>query len=229
MSALVDNVIALKLLKMLVTPFNQTEAFRLGIIDAKGKVLKPVATLQTQQEKDAYNYLDRLVFNVKRLVNKLPGGESQLKNLTAAYFMVREKYEGKSTYINEKQFTALVEKLNKVTLVEEELAVIKALDEAKMSAAVRLQRAFEREKQKSEASRRRGEELMQSIRAKQQAEKPIKEEGEGGGAPAALPANHTGVQVSTVQPKVGATDIKKYKKKNAGAVSMARRPAVNGC
>ena len=49
MSALVDNVIALKLLKMLVTPFNQTEAFRLGIIDAKGKVLKPVATLQTQQ------------------------------------------------------------------------------------------------------------------------------------------------------------------------------------
>ena len=67
----------------------------------------------------------------------------------------------------------------------------------------------------------------QSIRAKQQAEKPIKEEGEG--APAALPANHTGVQVSTVQPKVGATDIKKYKKKNAGAVSMARRPAVNGC
>ena len=155
MSALVDNVIALKLLKMLVTPFNQTEAFRLGIIDAKGKVLKPVATLQTQQEKDAYNYLDRLVFNVKRLVNKLPGGESQLKNLTAAYFMVREKYEGKSTYINEKQFTALVEKLNKVTLVEEELAVIKALDEAKMSAAARLQKAFERERQKSEASRDR--------------------------------------------------------------------------
>ena len=60
-------------------------------------------------------------------------------------------------------------------------------------------------------------------------ENTVNEEGEGGGAPAALPANHTGVQVSTVQPKVGATDIKKYKKKNAGAVSMARRPAVNGC
>lgn len=228
MSALVDNVIALKLLKMLVTPFNQTEAFRLGIIDAKGKVLKPASSLQTQQEKDAYNYLDRLVFNVKRLVNKLPGGESQLKNLTAAYFMVKEKYEGKSSYINEKQFTALVEKLEKVTLVEEELAVIEALEEAKMSAAVRLQRAFEREKQKSEASRRRGEELMQSIRDKQKAEKPIKEEGEGGGGIGALPANHTGVQVSTTQPKIGADALKKYKKKNAGVVSMARRPAVNG-
>ena len=223
MSRIVDNVIALKLLKMLVTPFDQTDAFKLGIIDAKGKVLKPASTLNTDAQKDAYNYLDRLVFNVKRLINKLPGGESQLKNLTAAYFMVKEKYEGKSSYINEKQFIALVEKLDRVTLVEEELAVIEALEEARMSAAVKLQRAFERERQKSEASRKRGEELMQSIRDKQNSEKAIKEEGEG------APANVTGAAVSTDQPKIGADVLKKYKKKNAGAVSMARRPAVNGC
>lgn len=220
MSALVDNVIALKLLKMLVTPFDHTEAFKLGIIDAKGKVLRPASTLKTQEERNAYDYLDRLVFNVKRLVNKLPGGESQLKNLTAAYFMVKEKYEGKSSYINEAQFTALVAKLDRVTLVEEQLAVEEALEEARMSAAVKLQRAFEREKAKSEASRRRGEEIMQQAKEKHEKEKALKEEGESIGG---LPANHTGVQVSTDQPKICQSDISKYKKKNKGVLSVTRR------
>lgn len=126
-SRLIDNLIAAKLLYMLVTPFEKTDAFKLGIVDAKGKVLRPANTLKTDKEKDAYNYLTRLVFNVKRLINKLPGGENNLKNLTAAYFMVKEKYEGRSSYINEKQFNALVEKLDRVTLVEEQLAVEQAL------------------------------------------------------------------------------------------------------
>ena len=138
-SRIVDNMIALRLLYKLVTPFDKTDAFKLGIIDAQGKVLRPASTLKTDQEKDAYNYLDRLIFNIKRLVNKLPGGESKLKNLTAAYFMVREKVEGRSSYINEKQFIALVEKLENVTLVEEEIAVLNMLDETKrLAAAVRL-------------------------------------------------------------------------------------------
>lgn len=227
MSRLIDNVIALKLLKMLVTPFDRTEAYKLGIIDAKGKVLRPASSLKTEAERDAYDYLDRLIFNVKRLINKLPGGENQVKNLTAAYFMVKEKYEGKSSYINEKQFIALVEKLDRVTLVEETIAVEKALEEARMSAAVKLQRAFEREQQKSEASRKRAQELLNPSKKE---EKPIKEEGEGG-AIGGLPANHTGVTVSTDQPKIGQSDITKYKKKNKGVLAVTRRAApVNvGC
>ena len=200
---LMDNLIALRLLYKLVTPFEQTNAFKLGIIDAKGKVLKPASTLKTEAEKNAYNYLDRLIFNVKRLINKLPGGESKLKNLTAAYFMVREKYENKSSYINEKQFVALVEKLDRVTLVEEELAVLDMLDETKrMSAQVKLQRAFEREQQKSEASRKRAQELLNPPKKQEQ----VKEEGE-----AVAPANVTGQKVSTDIPVPNKKDIKKYK------------------
>lgn len=198
-----DNLIALRLLYKLVTPFEQTNAFKLGIIDAKGKVLKPASTLKTEAERNAYNYLDRLIFNVKRLINKLPGGESKLKNLTAAYFMVREKYENKSSYINEKQFVALVEKLDRVTLVEEELAVLDMLDETKrMSAQVKLQRAFEREQQKSEASRKRAQELLNPPKKQEQ----VKEEGE-----AVAPANVTGQKVSTDIPVPNKKDIKKYK------------------
>lgn len=45
------------------------------------------------------------------------------------------------------------------------------LDEARMSAAVKLQRAFEREQQKSAASRKRGEEVLNQAKKKQEEQK----------------------------------------------------------
>ena len=39
MSRVVDALVAYRVLKLLVTPFNRTKAFQMGIIDAKGKVL----------------------------------------------------------------------------------------------------------------------------------------------------------------------------------------------
>ena len=36
----IDLLIAYRVVKMLVTPFNKQPAFKLGIIDEKGKVLK---------------------------------------------------------------------------------------------------------------------------------------------------------------------------------------------
>ena len=39
MSRVIDALVAYRVLKLLVTPFNKTKAFALGIIDAKGKVL----------------------------------------------------------------------------------------------------------------------------------------------------------------------------------------------
>ena len=93
MSRIVDNLIAYRILKMLVTNFTDTEAFKLGIIDAKGKNIRKVNTLQTSQEKDAYTYLNRLVFNMKKIINKIPGGENRTKSLVAALWLVKEQYE----------------------------------------------------------------------------------------------------------------------------------------
>ena len=39
MGRVIDALIAYRLLKLLVTPFNKTKAFQLGIVDDKGKVL----------------------------------------------------------------------------------------------------------------------------------------------------------------------------------------------
>lgn len=87
---MIDNMIAFRVLLKLVTPFKETEAYKLGIIDADGVLLRKVSTLTSIADREAYNLLNRLVFNLKRMLNKLPGGEHKLKNLAAAYFLINE-------------------------------------------------------------------------------------------------------------------------------------------
>ena len=70
-SRAVDLLIAYRVLKMLVTPFNKQPAFKMGIIDDKGKVLKKFRTLTTTGEKQSYTMLHRFVFNLKRILSKV--------------------------------------------------------------------------------------------------------------------------------------------------------------
>lgn len=123
---IIDNLIAFRILYKLVTPFKDTQAFKLGIIDETGKLLKKQAQLKTQEEKSAYTLLDRLVFNLKRILIKLPGGDAKLKNIVAAYFLIKENYKQNPT------FESLHEQLNKIVdsdavLVEETLTVMEFL------------------------------------------------------------------------------------------------------
>ena len=132
MSRIVDNLIAYRILKMLVTNFEDTEAFKLGIIDKHGKNLRKTSLLQTTQEREAYTYLNRLVFNVKKLINRLPGGENKLKSLIAALWLVKEQYQSgsRSTAMLQEKFDNIMKLLdNRVSLVEEEIIVKKFLDE----------------------------------------------------------------------------------------------------
>lgn len=124
MSAIVDNLIAYKILSMLVTPFTETEAYKLAIIDAEGKNLRKVSSLKTSEEKDAYNYLYRLVFNMKRILGKLPGGDTKMKNLVAALWLIKEYYQSKdrTTSLMEQKYKHVLDKLNEgVIFVEEEI------------------------------------------------------------------------------------------------------------
>jgi len=126
MSRIVDNLIAYRILSMLVTPFIETKAYKLGIIDAQGKNLKKTSELKTSEERDSYSYLHRLVFNMKKILGKLPGGDSKLKNLIAALFLVKEAYQSKdrTTSLMEQKFKRVLEKVNEgVILVEEEIEV----------------------------------------------------------------------------------------------------------
>ena len=72
MSRVIDAVIAYRVLKLLVTPFNKTKAFQLGIIDDKGKVLIKSKDLPNSGPKrEAYTLLIRFVFNLKRILGKV--------------------------------------------------------------------------------------------------------------------------------------------------------------
>ena len=132
MSRIVDNVVAMKIVRMLVANFSDTKAFKLGIIDAHGNTLKPASTLRSQEEKDAFNYLDRLVFNMKKIINRLPGGENRLKSLVGALWLVREYYESgsRTTSLMEERYKEVMRILDSnVVLAEEQIAVSKVLAE----------------------------------------------------------------------------------------------------
>jgi hypothetical protein len=75
--------VAYRVLKLLVTPFNRTDAFKLGIIDDKGKVLKKSKQIKDPKERNAYTLLIRFVFNLKRMLSKV-GVRGPLGSATAA-------------------------------------------------------------------------------------------------------------------------------------------------
>lgn len=132
MSRIIDNVIAFKVLRMLVTNFTDTEAFKLGIIDAHGKTLRKSNQFSTEAERNAFTYLHRLVFNMKKLINKI-GGENRLKSMAAAIWLIRENYQSgsRTTSQLEAKFKKLME--SNVHLVEEEILVGKFLKEDGMA------------------------------------------------------------------------------------------------
>ena len=106
-SPAIDAFITFRFLKLLVTPFNKTEAYQLGIIDERGKVLKKYRSLERVEERRAYTILHRLVFNVKKLIEKVPGGKSRLASYAAALFLIKEhvkEYQDTDGQLVEKEF-----------------------------------------------------------------------------------------------------------------------------
>ncbi len=87
MAQTLDLFLVYQFIKRLSTPFNETKAYELGLIDEKGKKLKKAST---RAEKDAMTYYDRLIFNLKRLVSKI-GIESKFTTFAAALFLLKEE------------------------------------------------------------------------------------------------------------------------------------------
>jgi len=72
-------------LKRLVTPFEQWDAYKTGLIDKDGKVIVP-KNERTQEQNKSYGYFDRLVANLKKLMAKIPGAKHVLRLLQLHYF-----------------------------------------------------------------------------------------------------------------------------------------------
>ena len=103
MGRAIDLFVTYRFIKLLVTPFDKTEAFKLGIIDAKGnRVMPPPKNgvrqtkpepLRTTEEKNAYTILHKLVFNIKKIFDKVPGLRTRLGTYAAALFLLKDTFK----------------------------------------------------------------------------------------------------------------------------------------
>jgi hypothetical protein len=91
-----DFVYTIRFLTLLVTPFEKSAAYKAGIIDEKGNKNKNFnMDLAANREayRDSYTSFHRLVFNIKKLMAKVPGGSSRIASYAAALYLIKEKYD----------------------------------------------------------------------------------------------------------------------------------------
>ena len=95
MARSVDFLISYRIFKGLVTPFERTKAFKYGIVDDTGKVLRKSKTLKTTDERNAYTLLDRFIFNLKKIMKKvgLGGRLGSLAATTALFIKENKEFE----------------------------------------------------------------------------------------------------------------------------------------
>ena len=104
MGRAIDLFVTYRFIKLLVTPFEKTDAYKLGIIDKDGNRIMPPPTkggvrqtkpksLNTSEEKSAYTILHKLVFNIKKLFGKVPGLRTKLGTYAAALFLLKDTFK----------------------------------------------------------------------------------------------------------------------------------------
>jgi hypothetical protein len=104
MGRAIDLFVTYRFIKLLVTPFEKTDAFKLGIIDEDGNRIIPPKpkvgawnktpkSLNTIEEKAAYTVLHKLVFNIKKLFGKVPGLRTKLGTYAAALFLLKDTFK----------------------------------------------------------------------------------------------------------------------------------------
>ena len=103
MGRAIDLFVTYRFIKLLVTPFEKTDAYRLGIIDKDGNRVMPAPvggvrqtkpeSLKTIEEKNSYTVLHKLVFNIKKLFAKVPGLRTKLGTYAAAIFLLKDTFK----------------------------------------------------------------------------------------------------------------------------------------
>jgi hypothetical protein len=74
----IDNIITYIFIKKLVTPITKSAAYRMGLVNNAGRMVKKA---ETPEEKNAFTLLDKLIFKLKRLLG------SKLINLNSFLYL----------------------------------------------------------------------------------------------------------------------------------------------
>ena len=88
----IDLFVAYRFLRILTTEWKKQDAFKHGIIDDKGKLLRKSNTLKTEAEKASFTLLHRFVFNLKRILSKIPGVRTKIGTYATALYMLKQHF-----------------------------------------------------------------------------------------------------------------------------------------
>ena len=116
MANLVDLYLVYRVLRQLTTPFENWDAYKTGVIDAEGNLIKKAYDRRTAEEQESFTKFDLLMLKLKKVLGVLPFGKTKLASYAAALFLIKEEknlteenleerfmnYCNKSELINEK-------------------------------------------------------------------------------------------------------------------------------
>ena len=91
-SRAIDLFVAYRFLRILTTTWEDQEAFKHGIIDKDGKLLRKANTLTKEEEKKSFTLLHRLVFNLKRILHKIPGVRTKIGTYATALYLLKQHF-----------------------------------------------------------------------------------------------------------------------------------------
>ena len=120
MGRAIDLFVTYRFLRLLTTPFEKTDAYKLGIIDEKGnrirkpKSTQPAVELATSELKNSYTILHKLVFNIKKLFGKVPGLRTKTGTYAAALFLLKDTFKEhvEDPHMFEKEFVKYLKENN---------------------------------------------------------------------------------------------------------------------
>ena len=119
MAGLIDKYMVWQFIKRIATPFEMMPAYKLGLIDRKGRFLVSLNDLVTIEQQQALTEYDVMIINLKRLLAQLPGGSSNLANLAAGLLIFKQWGLRKEESTIDKLFTMESDLKNMLAIVED--------------------------------------------------------------------------------------------------------------
>lgn len=107
----IDSYVAYRILSVLTTSWKDMPAYKLGLIDEKGNILKKLDQLKTQEEKAALSPLHILVFKIKRLFNMVPSEARKIATYATALMLLKED---QSLELSERDYSIIEEVLKQI-------------------------------------------------------------------------------------------------------------------
>lgn len=98
MNRVTDLFASYRFIKLLVTDFKKLPGYKLGIFDENGnRIIDPEtgkpSKLETTKEKNAYTVFHKLVFNIRRILKKIPLIGTTLGSYATALYLLKDTFK----------------------------------------------------------------------------------------------------------------------------------------